>query len=227
MVLFLHGLGCSSDSFRNLFDKSYFPGKSLLLIDFMGFGSSAKPEGFPYTMESQAKAVEEVLSLFPGMKIHIAAHSMGGAIALLLSEKSFEQVLSFTNIEGNLIAEDCGILSRGIADLPYEKYVAGLYKRQIKEFDSHPQLRFDMTTPFVLHRSAVSLVEWSGSGKLLDKFLNLKCRKSYFYGEENSSMPVLDRMAGIEKVMISSAGHGMMTDNPDQFYTLLSQFINS
>ncbi len=81
----------------------------MLIVDHIGFGSSSTPENFSYTMEDQARIIEELLSILPQWKIHIVAHSMGVAIALFLGAQTFSRVLSFSNIEGNLISEDCGI----------------------------------------------------------------------------------------------------------------------
>lgn len=227
VVLFIHGLACSANSFRNVYDRDYFSDKSLLIPDLIGFGKSSKPENYSYSMDDQAKTIEELLSILPQWDIHIVAHSMGGAIALLLNSNILTRVKSFANIEGNLIREDCGVLSRGIASLSYEEYKNDLYEKQLIEYRDHQQLRFEDTMPYATYKSAKSLVEWSDSGELLNRFKNLSCRKSYFYGEENKYMPVLKKIDYVSKYMIHECGHGMMTENPDEFYCKLSDFINS
>jgi hypothetical protein len=70
-------------------------------------------------------------------------------------------------------------------------------------------------------------VEWSDSGKLLEKFKKLNCKKSYFYGEENKDTPAVKETGFAEQYMISNSGHGMMTDNPKEFYAKLAGFISS
>jgi len=227
VVLFIHGLACSLDSFRNIFDNDYFPNKSLLLLDLVGFGKSSKPEDFSYTMQEQARLVEELLSLLPKWYIHIAAHSMGGAVALLFNSNIFSRVLSFTNIEGNLVSEDCGALSREIISVSYDDYKNDLYKKQLIEFRDHDQLRFEETSPIAVYKSAKSLVEWSDSGELLNKFRNLDCKKSYFYGEENKDMSALEKLDFVQKYMVHNSGHGMMTENPKEFYSKLAGFVDS
>ncbi|RJP63072.1 MAG: alpha/beta fold hydrolase [Ignavibacteriales bacterium] len=227
VILFIHGLGCSSDSFRNLFDNDYFPDKSLLVIDLPGFGKSSKPENFSYSMEDQAVIIEQLFMLLPEWDIHIVAHSMGGAIALLFSDNFFSRIKSFANVEGNLVSEDCGMLSRGIANITYEEYKTNLYLKHLSECQNHQQLRFEESTPLAIHKSAVSLVQLSDGGELLNKFKNLKCKKSYFYGDQNKEMPVINRLDFVSKFMISGSGHGMITENPKEFYSVLSEFIYS
>jgi pimeloyl-ACP methyl ester carboxylesterase len=225
VILFIHGLGCSLDSFSYLFEEGYFPSKSYLLIDLAGFGKSSKLEEFSYCMEDQAKLIEQLLTLLPSWKINIVAHSMGGAIALLFNPNILSRVLTFANIEGNLISDDCGILSRSIILNTYEEYRADLYKKQIIEFAGHRQLRFGESSPYSIYKSAKSLVRWSDSGNLLKRFSNLECRKCYFYGEENLELPVLSMLDFADKYMISKSGHGMMTENPKEFYKKLAGFI--
>ncbi|MFH0736774.1 MAG: alpha/beta fold hydrolase [bacterium] len=226
VVLFIHGLACSLDSFRNVFDEDYFPNKSLLLVDLAGFGKSSKMETFSYLMQDQALIIEELLTHLPHWNIHIAAHSMGGAIALLMLPNILSRVLSFSNIEGNLVSEDCGALSRGISSISYEKYKNDLFPKQLIEFEGHQQLRFEETTPFAVYNSAKSLVEWSDNGKLFNMYKNLKCKKCYFYGQENKDMPILNKLNFVQKYIINNSGHGMMTENPKEFYSNLKKFIN-
>ncbi len=224
-VIFFHGLGCSGDSFRNIHDCDYFPNKSLLIIDHIGFGNSSTPEDFSYTMEEQAQIIEKLLSILPQWKIHIVAHSMGVAIALFLEAQTFSRVLSFSNIEGNLISEDCGIMSRGISEISFEEYNSKLYKMHLFVFRGNDQLHFEQSSPLAIYHSAVSLVKESDSGELLERFRKLSCHKSYFYGEENEAMPVLKKLDFVQKYMIKNSGHGMTTGNPKEFYRKLVEFI--
>ncbi len=227
IILFFHGLACSWDSFNNILDKNYFPDKSLLFVDHIGFGESSKPEDFSYTMEDQAKIIDNLLSELPTWNIHIVAHSMGAAIALNLKPETYAKVKSFANIEGNLIGEDCGFMSRGIAEKSIEEYQNGMYKMHLFAFSNHEQLHFRQTTANAVYHSAVSLVNESDSGELLEKFRNLNCKKAYFYGEENKEMLVLKKLDFTEKQMISKSGHALTSENPEEFYYKLEEFINS
>ncbi len=227
VLLFFHGLACSWDSFIHILDKDYFPGKSLLFVDHIGFGESSKQENFSYTIQDQAKAIEELLSKLPDWNIHIVAHSMGTAIALNLKSKVYRKVKSFTNIEGNLIAEDCSLMSQGITEKSFEEYKNGMYKMNLFAFNKHQQLHFRQTTAYAVYHSAISLVKESESGELLEKFRNLNCKKAYFYGDENKDMPVLKKLEFTEKHMISESGHAMTTENPEEFYEKLAKFITT
>jgi pimeloyl-ACP methyl ester carboxylesterase len=86
LVICLHGLACTKDSFSLILNNPGFYQSSILLIDFPGFGDSSTPENFSYSMEEQAVACENLIRRFPYSKYHLAAHSMGGGIALLFEE---------------------------------------------------------------------------------------------------------------------------------------------
>ena len=151
---------------------------------------------------------------------------MGNAVALLLSPARLSDIRSFSNIEGNLIGEDCGMLSRGIASTPFHEYCTNVFPSEQMEFLGHPQFRFEHTTAPAVHKSAQSLVALSDSGELLTKFTDLSCKKRYFWGEENAWMPILQKLDGDMTEIIHQSGHSVMTDNPGEFFLKLAGFID-
>ena len=112
LLFCIHGLGCSHNSFRSLEGQSELKDYSFLAVDLFGFGNSGRSDEFSYSMEDHAEICAALLQQFSYERLHLLAHSMGGAIALLLPPNILDSVESFANIEGNLIAADCGIASR-------------------------------------------------------------------------------------------------------------------
>jgi len=219
----IHSLTRSRDSFRQLESHSEFSNCSILIPDLLGFGLSDKPEDFLYTIQDHAEICAELLQQVEYKRLHLVAHSMGGAIALLLPSKTLDSAESFANVEGNLIAEDCGIVSRQIADVSFEVFIEKILPEHQFQFSGSES--FNLISPSAYYRSAQSLVEWSDSGKLLNKFLNLPCRKVYFYGEENRNHPTVSATIKMRQIEIKKSGHYLMEDNPTDFYMELSRFI--
>jgi len=223
LLFCIHGLTRSRESFRHLESHAEFNNCSILAPDLLGFGSSDKPEDFSYTMQDHAEICAELLQQVDYERLHLVAHSMGGAIALLLPSKILNAAESLANIEGNLIAEDCGIVSRQIAEVSFEEFnekILPEHKLQFTDYES-----FDLISPSAYYRSAQSLVEWSDSRELLDKFLKLRCRKAYFYGDENRKHPTVSATRHLQQIEIRKSGHYLMDDNPTDFYMELSRFI--
>jgi len=223
LIFFLHGLGCSKGSFENVWERPDFKGFSLLAMDFVGFGHSDRPIDFSYSLEDHAKVCATVLRTFSEPRLHIVAHSMGGAVGLLLADDIFKQTETFINVEGNLIGADCGFISRKTISVPYETFEKELFpefQSQLKTKE-YQYLFLDTAAPFAFYKSAQSLVEWSDSGRLLERFKQLKCNKAYFYGQRNMGIKALDRLDTIKKRVISKSGHFPMNDNPDEFFSTL------
>ena len=99
LLLLLHGLGCSKESFRDIWFRDELIDYSIMSLDFLGFGDSSKPDKFSYRMEDQASVCAEVMKEISSKKVHIVAHSMGGAIGLLLPSALLNSALTFANLE--------------------------------------------------------------------------------------------------------------------------------
>jgi len=232
-TVFIHGLGCTKESFDDVWNfTSLFKDFSLLTFDLIGFGDSSQPKDFSYTMEDQAEICKVLLDEFKPDKVHIVAHSMGGAVGLLLAEKIGDTAASFMNIEGNLISEDCGPLSRKATSVSFDEF----NKRVFNELKSAVRLSGDKSSQLwatwceksdalAYYKTSRSLVEWSESGNLLKKFKALKTNKAYFYGVKNSQMEIVDRLHPIRKISISNSGHFPMVDNPQEFYLTLAETL--
>ncbi|GMQ82917.1 MAG: alpha/beta hydrolase [Rhodothermia bacterium] len=225
LLVFLHGLGCSSETFRDVWQRPEFNEYSILCLDLPGFGRSDATRSFSYSMEDQALVCAEVLSHYPTNDIHLICHSMGGAIGLLLPQEILNRTKSFSNIEGNLNPEDCVFGSRGVSTVSYDVFVSEILPEFKRSSDNWVKNGLITANPYAFYESAKSIVAWSDSGKLLRAFRDLSCRKVYMYGEQNADHPTVATVEGISKIEITGAGHFVMNDNSDEFYSELLRFV--
>ncbi len=228
LIFLVHGLGCSKDTFHHFWSRTDFDDYSILALDLAGFGESSKLKKISYTMEVQAQICTEILTKFSYKNLHIVAHSMGVAVALLLTDEILNSTKTFTNVEGNLIGTDCGIISRKIISVPPAVFESDIFPELRDKFNSFGERHaaIDLTSADALYKSAKSLVAWSDSNKLLEIFLELPCRKAYFFGDKNIDLPTVTRAGDVQKVKIMQSGHFPMNDNPKDFYGELNKFIN-
>ncbi|MCP4130565.1 MAG: alpha/beta hydrolase [bacterium] len=231
LIFFIHGLGCGKESFDAAWDIPAFDRFSMLAFDLPGFSDSSRPEEFSYTMEDYADICNELLKRFPGKKIHIVAHSMGGAVGLLLAGKIETRLVSFINVEGNLYRSDCG-LSKKVSVVSYERFKRLLFSRMqtMNPASEEPGARLwaeliAKSDPAAFYRSSKSLVDWTCSGKLLALFYELDCNKIYIYGEKNSFLDVVKLLQGVKKIPIPGCGHFPMNDNPEEFYRVVGEAL--
>src|SRR6266480_953262 len=221
-IIFLHGLGCSQESFTDAWKSKVLQKYSLLSFDFLGHGSSPKPEDFSYTMEDHAEIAYMLVQQTKAQHVHIVGHSMGGAIGLLLAEKLKSKVKTMISVEGNLVKEDCTI-SRKASSISYAQFCDTFFDQLQQDLERSEEkgMRFSaqlvkQSSPYAFYKSAKSLVTWSDSGKLMKKFQSLPVKKAYMYGEKNAVFldKLITKLDPIPSFSISRSGHAVMNDTP-------------
>ena len=86
VILFLHGLGGSSEYWDKSLASPEMKKYRCLAIDMIGFGYSDKPKDFDYSMEKHAETIKEFLALKKVNKVTFIAHSMGGNVGIELAQ---------------------------------------------------------------------------------------------------------------------------------------------
>jgi len=236
LLFLIHGIGCNKDSFKSIWDAEEFEGMSVIAVDLMGYGESDAPEEFSYDMKDQAACCLELLKEFKHSKVHIVAHSMGGAVGVLLAEMlelEGDRLSTLVSVEGNLIAEDCGLISRKIIGMSFEYFRNRHYaylKRSSKNSKDIGVLEWsrelEQASPRAFYNTALALVKWSDSGELIAKFKNINATKYYIYGAKTDGLEVLQRLGAIETKCVEGAGHFVMIENPLAFAVVLARIIN-
>ena len=119
LLILLHGIGCSKESFDGVFSAESLRRYSICAFDFPGHGESSKrlPNEF-FTLQSYADIADLVIEQLlkrsslgledrPDRphRVFIAGHSMGGAVGVLLAEGR-QDVECLVSIDGNLVGEE-------------------------------------------------------------------------------------------------------------------------
>ncbi|MGB4758551.1 MAG: alpha/beta hydrolase [Candidatus Saccharimonadales bacterium] len=231
-IVFLHGLGCAKESFDGVFTDELAQEYSILTFDFVGFGKSDKPDNFSYRLEDHAEIARCVIEQVAPGPVIIVAHSMGGTIGLLLAQ-GLKNLVSFVNVEGNLLPEDAGIVSRQTAEQDesvfvqegFDKFLVGLQNSSDTAFRAWAT-SYKNSSPIALHRSGTSLVEWSDSGKLLSYFNGLN-KKAFVHGDRTDVSLLSPQLLDVDIYSIPDGGHFMMLDNPAAFYAAIRNHLLS
>ncbi len=237
-LVFLHGLGTDGRCFRGALNAPGLRGRALLIPDLPGFGRSPLPEEFLCTMDAYAEHLMTLCRQFKLNEIAICAHSMGGAVGIIMAEKWRGCVTHFANAVGNLIPEDC-FFSRPFIEMGWEAFESHgfqKFKDKIESQPPHPNRppstylqSLQKTSARAMYLSGRDLVRLSVEGNLLSRFLALPCKKLYLADEDNPIHPHLKtalEKSDIPVTIIPNTGHALMEDNPADFYGVLADFLN-
>jgi len=179
-----------------------------------------------------AQEVADEINAIGGHNVILAGHSLGGAVALLAAKMAKAEVFGIASIEGNLIAEDCG-LSRRIAMAPSVTEREAIRAEAISDAEhSHNTGVRDWASDLsrvnaaTLFKYSKQLVELSDGGELLEQFISDGYRKVYLYGDEYSGHPILTRLGSVPVQYIAGAGHiNFIGDAPEANALALSNLL--
>jgi pimeloyl-ACP methyl ester carboxylesterase len=216
--VYLHGLGSMSAPYHaHIAARSELTGRRSLFVDLPGHGLSDRPQHFGYTLEEHAEAVAVVLDEAEVAGAALIAHSMGGAVAIVLAHRRPDLVSRLVLTEANLDAfPPLTAGSSAIASYGEDEFVEEQYARVLDAVGPAWAATMRLTDPRALHRSAVGLRR--GSTPVMRSILEeLAVERVYLQGEHSGELDGRERLeaAGVRVVTVPGAGHNVMFDNPD------------
>lgn len=236
-VIFIHGLGGAADDFSDIWECGCFNGRKLIVPSLIGYGKSSKPAGFSYELEEQAESLYLLMGKLGVAKADVVGHSMGGIAAILFTGRYPEKVGRLIAAEPNLRTEHAKIslkITGCGSEEEFEKCFPDFINRYNRE-DKPSAYRFfktlRQTEYFVLYRSALSILK-NAKGPAYEKFIGIAGPRWYFKGEKSwLALDDADREAfgrqGIGYHVVPEAGHGMMGDNPGEFYPAVAKRLDT
>ncbi|MET8767117.1 alpha/beta hydrolase [Streptomyces sp. NPDC004658] len=218
--VYLHGLGAMSAVYHaHIAARPALAGRRSLFVDLPGHGTSDRPQDFGYTLEDHAEAVAAALDAAGAAGAELIAHSMGGAVAIVLAHRRPDLVSRLVLTEANLDAfppPTAG--SSGIAAYGEDEFVEGGYARVLETVGPLWAATMRLADPRALHRSAVGLRK--GSDPVMRTLLEgLPVDRVFLQGEHSGELAGREGLeaAGVRVLTVPGAGHNVMFDNPDAF----------
>jgi pimeloyl-ACP methyl ester carboxylesterase len=240
-LVLIHGLGCSLNNWACVFDAPELTHYHILALDLPGFGLSAKPDDYDYSLPAQAEIVFAFLQTQQVQNVTIIGHSMGGAIAILLAHKHPTYFNRLLVVEPNLKARDAqlsrDIIRQSEADFVthYEEFRQNAILTVQDWFVNTPQTGIQWymddlqhTTPISMYRSAHSLITVTTGDTLMTQFQQLALQKYFLIGAKTiktRQIPKSLRDGTIQTIIVPGVGHMMMMDNPQVFNQTLTSIL--
>ncbi|MGW2488508.1 alpha/beta fold hydrolase [Streptomyces sp. NPDC001606] len=218
--VYLHGLGSMSSVYHaHIAARPELAGRRSLFVDLPGHGVSDRPQHFGYTLAEHADAVAAALDTARVAGAELIAHSMGGAVAIVLAHRRPDLVSRLVLTEANLDPfppPTAG--SSGIAAYTEDEFAEREYARVLDRVGPLWAATMRLADPRALHRSAVGLRQ--GSDPVMRTILEgLPVDRVYMQGEHSGDLAGRADLeaAGVRVVTVPGAGHNVMFDNPDAF----------
>jgi len=192
----------------------------------------------PYTLVAVARWLSTSLQRHGHTHIHIVAHSMGGAIALLMAQRALQKkdgitIGSLICAEGNLSPHDGKLISRRAASYEREDFIHRRFPRLLERActsDNPSTRRWGMalkeTRADAFHAYAQSTTRWSSSGQLYAFYKMMSSPTLYLYGAESEIEDNTRRLRhdGMPLHAIEGAGHFMMFEQRTLFWQAVMAF---
>ncbi|MFE9098873.1 alpha/beta fold hydrolase [Streptomyces sp. NPDC007264] len=217
--VYVHGLGAASAVYAaHIAARPELAGRRTLFVDLPGHGISDRPARFAYTLEDHADALAAALDTAEAAGVELVAHSMGGAVAIVLAHRRPDLVSRLVLIEANLDPHPpLGAGSSGIATYTEDEYVAdGGHARVLEKIGPTWAATMRLADPLALHRTAVNLVR--GTRPTMRRLLeSLSADRVYLHGALSGELEDREGLeaSGVRVVTVPGAGHNIMFDNPD------------
>lgn len=231
-MLCLHGIQGRRQVFDGLARNVKFGEHMLIALDFPGFGESPAHRWRGDRLQGLAEVVWRVTALLDVKRFHLVGHSLGGMVGTLMLAQSDSTILSFANLEGNLVSSDCGASAvaaamslRMFERLGFAELLAGI--EASVGADVEPRLEaLKQTTAQTFHETASTIVEWSGSSELLRLFVDSRTPRCLIVGDRNKDKTrVLPDY--VPRYVVPDCGHFMLLENPTSTIDVLTAWVDS
>ena len=240
-LLLLHGLVGSLDYFD---PASRITGAKVTAIDLLGYGSLDYVKKDQLTLSRQADHAATCIANLGSDRLWLLAHSMGGAVAMILADRRPELVAGIINVEGNFTLYDA-FWSRKIAAKSSQEWsaeyqalqedVPGWVKRcgieaTAERVEWAAQILANQPASTVYAMSQAILHETSGPAFLDGVRRVVRCGLPYHLiaGERSAAawdVPEFVRAAARSYTELPGAGHLMMLEDPDSFCRLVDSVL--
>ncbi|MER5871327.1 alpha/beta hydrolase [Streptomyces sp. NPDC002044] len=196
-------------------------GHRSLLVDLLGHGHGDRPEDFAHMLEAHADALAAVLNAASAEGAQLIAHSMGGAVAIVLAARHPRLVSRPVLVDADLdpLPPAPGAAgSSGIGSYTEEEFRAGGWAGVRDRAGAPWWATIRLTGRTALSRSAVGLVAGTVP-TMRELLLGLSIPCGYLLPEAEAPLPVADALeaAGVAVLTVPGCGHTIMLDSPDGF----------
>jgi pimeloyl-ACP methyl ester carboxylesterase len=221
--VFVHGLGSNGIAvFGRYIGRRELGGRRAILVDLPGHGASDQPLDFAYDLDAHAAAVAAVCTAAGVAGIDLVGHSLGGDTSIVVAARNPELVARLVISEANLDPlppSRSERQSQAMRAVPEAEWIATGYARLLEDDPGWAEtMRF--CAPHAVHRSAVGLTTMTRP-PTRELFTRMTIPRTFIHGDHGEPLLGRDqlRAAGIRVTTVPDAGHMIMFDNPEGYFS--------
>ena len=223
-LVFLHGLGASAPIyFARTAQEPGLAGRHVFMFDFLGFGISDRPTGLGYTLEDHADSIARAFDVLGLSGVDVVAHSMGGAIALVLARRRPDLV-------GRLVLAEpaSGTCARPrITPFTEAEFVDHGFRQALLDAGPAWAATMRLADPVAFYRTETALGR-EAAVVTADLLLNLAMPCALVLGALTADLDYDPAIftSPVPVRTIARAEHCMMLDNPTGFAAAIAETLN-
>lgn len=219
-VLFLHGWGGSTESFKGFYEEGD------ILLDFPPFGKSQKPI-VEYTLNDYVNIVVLLLRKINVDKVNIVAHSFGARVAICLAAK-------YNIVDRLIITAGAGIRPR----FSLKKYFAKIRYKRVKKLVQKNKLNVSYLNKFgsddykkldnLMKKTFVNIVNYYQNDILKD----IRCDTLLVWGKDDNQTPLymakhIKRHIKNCQLITYEGGHFVYLEKSFAFLKIINAFLRN
>lgn len=249
-IILVHGLGGYAENWMHNVDvlSKHF---RVYTVDLVGFGKSDKPDA-PYTYDYFTDFIKDFMGALNIEKAHLAGHSLGGGIVLKFALKYPEKVKKLVLISGSGLGKEISPIHRftslpvigNMIAKPSLKGISTLYKSMVYDKSvitgDMVELAYQMISSpggqeayLSTTREMINLfgMREESFRPIRDKLNLLKAPVMVLWGRQDKIIPVSHVQTAEKKIknvtshIFDHCGHLPMLEHPEEFNSLLVQFL--
>jgi pimeloyl-ACP methyl ester carboxylesterase len=233
VLLLIHGLGSSSESWINVMEP-LARGYRVIAIDLPGYGKSDKP-GADYSLLYHAGAVKEFMQALGLTRVSLAGNSLGGWIAALIALDDPERVSNLILVNSAGLRRDAAASvnlnpatreeEKNLLLALFSNKTAVTEKLVTDQWEYRKEIRQTVTATQESFKAVMPLLD--------NRLKDIKVPTLIIWGREDSLIPldVAERfnkgIPGSKLVVIEQAGHLPQIEQPAAFVTAVKGFVKS
>jgi pimeloyl-ACP methyl ester carboxylesterase len=250
-ILFLHGFGGSTFSWRSNAPFLASMGYRVVAMDMKGFGLSTKDLSSDYSHLTQAKIVAKVLDKLNVDRVFMVGHSMGTSVMLNFAHLYPQRVLALVSVDGavninKMSSFPAALLNFGPIQRTFRDFIGNYLNKQrfgsiLKSAYYNKEIVTDEVLDGYYYRAISN--DWTASLIAMTRDMHkntidfplesINLPTLVFWGENDTWVKRPDiekwetKMPNSSFQIIPGVGHLFMEEKPEMFNELVLKFIRS